>query len=260
MRRTVGLAGRLSTRRGRSAGVSSARSLCAAVAIALAGRAAASEPWPVDIGGTRIAGRVASFRELRDRGVVRQAYDYSCGAAAFATLLRHGFGEAIGEEEILRSVFSSASEKEQRLIQNKGLSLLDMRKLATERGYRAHAFRLGPDQLRKVRRPVIVFIHPSGYAHFTVLRGFRGDRAILADPSQGNWSVPLPRFLSMWLDETGRGVLFVAEKPDGRWPESSPLYVDSGGSPPPPPHLTSRRLLDSTRPPMQDLASLPRTP
>lgn len=238
-----------------------ARLVTAAAALALVSvDASAREAWPVDVGRTRVAGRVASFRELRDRGVVRQAYDYSCGAAAFATLLRHGFGEEIGEEEVLEWLFAHSSADEQRLIRNKGLSLLDMRKLAVERGYRAHAFRLGPDQLRRVRRPVIVFIRPSGYAHFAVLRGFRGDRALLADPSQGNWSVPLPRFLSMWLDETGRGVLFVAEKPDGRWPASSPLYVGSGGAPPPPPPLTPRRALDAARPSMQDPASLPRLP
>lgn len=199
------------------------------IAAALAA-AASREAWAaetsIDIGPTRVPGRVMSFRELRDRAVVRQQFDFSCGAAAFATLLRYGFGEAIDEETILRELFADKNAAEQRLIRNKGLSLLDMQKLAKERGYKAQGFRLAPDQLQKLRRPVLVFIQPLGYQHFAVLRGFRGDRAILADPSMGNWSLTLPRFLEMWLDASGRGVIFVIERRDG-WPAESPLYLDA---------------------------------
>lgn len=220
--------------------------LLLAVALAAAPAAAGAAPQSVDLGGTRVAGRVASFRERRDRAVVKQERDYSCGAAAFATLLRHGFGEAITEEEILRAVFADASEAEERLIKNKGLSLLDLQKLARQRGYRAQGFRLAADQLPKLSRPVIVFIRPLGYQHFAVLKGVRGDRAELADPSQGNWTLPLYRFLEMWADASGRGAIFVVERPDGAWRQDGPLRPRAGGLAASP--LTPGQLLDAARP------------
>ncbi len=217
-----------------------------AVALVTAATAAGAAPQSVDLGATRATGRVASFRELRDRAVVKQEYDYSCGAAAFATLLRHGFGEAITEEEILRGVFADASEAEERLIKNKGLSLLDMQKLARQRGYRAQGFRLAAGQLRKLGRPVIVFIRPLGYEHFAVLKGVRGDRAYLADPSQGNWTLAVHRFLDMWADEGGQGVIFVVERPDGTWAADGPLRPRPGWLAASP--LTARQLLEVSRP------------
>lgn len=190
-----------------------------------AGGLASAADVPVDIGPSRITAGVTSYRARRDASVVKQQRDYSCGAAAFATLLNFGFGDPIREDEILDSVFANADEKAQRIIENKGLSLLDLKTLAEARGYRAHAFRIRADQLRQISRPVIVFIRPHGYEHFAVLKGVRGDRVYLADPSQGNWRVPMFRFLDMWSGEDGRGVLFAVERPDGTWLDSMALVA-----------------------------------
>jgi len=199
----------------------------------------------VDLGSTRLPARVASFRELRDQGVVRQQHDYSCGAAALATLLLHGFADPVSEGDLLARVFASASAAEERVLRNKGLSLLDMQRLAQERGYRAQGYRLAIDQLGRIGRPVIVFVQPNGYQHFAVLRGIRDGKAFLADPSQGNQVLPLHRFVDMWADAGGRGVIFAAEPPDGRWPPRSPLFLEGAtGSARPP---TSRELLDLHR-------------
>lgn len=195
-----------------------------AAGLALAAPDAASTP-AAEVGSARAAGRVASFRALRDRAVEKQAYDFSCGAAAFATLLRHGLGEEVTEAEILRRLFRDASEAEERLIRNRGVSILDMQRLAQERGLRAQGFRLSLAQLARIRRPVIVFIRPLGYEHFAVLKGIRGGRALLADPSLGNTSLPLHRFREVWQDASGQGVVFVAERRDGTWPEASPLAL-----------------------------------
>ncbi len=205
---------------------------CLGLASALGARAA---PLPVEVGGARLGGQVASFRELRDRAVVKQAYDYSCGAAALATLLHHGLGQPATEEELLARVFRDASGAEERLLRNRGLSVLDMQKLARERGLKAQGFRLAADQLARIQRPVLVFIRPLGYEHFAVLKGIRGGRAYLADPSLGNASLPLDRFLEMWRDDSGQGIAFVAERADGTWPPRSPLYLDAGAWPAPAP-------------------------
>jgi len=219
--------------------------LAAGLAVALASTSAGAAVQAVDVGGTRVAGHVASFKELRDRAVVKQAHDYSCGAAAFATLLRYGLGVPITEEEILAEVFADAGEAEERLIKNKGLSLLDMQKAARRRGLRGQGFRLAPDQLPRLGRPVIVFIRPLGYEHFAVLKGVRGDRAYLADPSQGNWTLPLFRLVEMWAVEGGRGIIFVAERPGAAAPAGGPLEARGDGLPPP---LSTRQLLEVVRP------------
>lgn len=194
--------------------------------------------------------RVASLRELRDRGVVRQQRDYSCGAAALATLLTHGLGDPVDEETVLRAVIEPMSEEQLASLQKDGLSLRHLQLVADDRGFNARGFRLRADQLMKLQRPVIVFIRPGGYPHFAVLKGVRNGRAHVADPSLGNVRMPLTRFVEQWVDPAdpaGRGVIFAVERQDGSWPREYPLQIDAG--PPQPLEATSMlRLTDRTLP------------
>lgn len=166
------------------------------------------------------------MRELRDAGVVRQRFDYSCGAAALATLLTYGLSDPVDEQTLLTELLQMISAEDQTTVQRQGLSLLDLQHLAADHGHAAQGFRIPVAQLQKLRRPVIVFVQSRGYPHFTVLKGVRGDRAFLADPSLGNVRMPLYRFVDMWADPQGRGIVFAVEpKEDGAWPEASPLAV-----------------------------------
>jgi len=167
--------------------------------------------------------RVQSMRALRDAGVVRQKFDYSCGSAALATLLTYGLADPVDEDAILRVILDPLSSDELLALQKRGLSLLDLQKIAQGRGHKAQGFRIAADQLSKVSRPLIVFIRPNGYEHFAVFKGIRGDRVHLADPSLGNVRMPLYRFLDMWADASGQGVVFAVEREDGSWPVSSAL-------------------------------------
>jgi len=179
--------------------------------------------------------RVASMRELRDRGVVRQQLDYSCGAAALATLLTYGLDAPTDEESLLRAVFEPLSPEQLVDLQKNGLSLRHLQVLAEQRGFKAQGFRLGADQLAKLRRPVIVFIRPGGYPHFAVLKGVRDGRAYLADPSLGNVRMPLTRFVEQWADASDpseRGVIFAVERTDGQWPARYALQSQDGLAPP----------------------------
>ena len=188
--------------------------------------AQATEPDQPDIR------RVQSMRALRDAGVVKQKFDYSCGSAALATLLTYGLGDPTDEDAILRMILSPLSGDELRALQQRGLSLLDMQKVAQARGHKAQGFRLPADQLSKISRPLIVHIRPHGYEHFAVFKGLRGDRVYLADPSLGNIRMPLYRFLDMWADSSGRGVVFAVERRDGSWPAGSALAVAAREGPP----------------------------
>ncbi|MCH7931524.1 MAG: C39 family peptidase [Proteobacteria bacterium] len=164
--------------------------------------------------GVRIQVPLRSWKALRDENLVVQRFDYSCGSAALATLMRYGYGHEVGERDILNAVFETLSGDEAALRKDEGLSLLDLQRVAEARGFRAQGFKLLPENLPKLKGPVIVFISPRGYDHFAVLRGVRGSRVYLADPSRGNLRLPAYRFLDDWLGDDGKGIIFVIE-PEG---------------------------------------------
>jgi predicted double-glycine peptidase len=149
--------------------------------------------------------------DLRDENVVKQRFDFSCGAAALATMLRYGFNDNITEQQILIDLFTQLSDDERTVAERTGFSLLDLQRVAQRRGYAAEGFRLEPGQLAMLSGPVMVFIEPRGYKHFAVLRGVRGDRVYLADPSRGNIRQPLYTFLDDWVQNGGTGIIFVVE-------------------------------------------------
>ena len=167
------------------------------------------------------------MKDLRDQGVVKQRFDFSCGAAALATLMRHGFGQDVTEAQILVGLFDLPTEAEKTERERTGFSLLDLQRVAQARGYIADGFRIEPEQLSKLGGPVIVFIEPRGYKHFAVLRGIRGDRVYLADPSRGNIRLPLYSFLDSWVQADGKGIIFVAEPKGGQPSGASPLSLTS---------------------------------
>ena len=214
-------------------------------ACAAAGRGSGGCPdaqVTVNSGAARMELRVTSLRAQRDAGVVKQRYDYSCGSAALATLLTYGLNDPVDENALLRAILEPLSPEELIALQKKGLSLFELQKLAQERGHKAQGFRLHQSQLARLSRPVIVFIKPQGYEHFAVLKGLRGDRAYLADPSLGNVRMPLYRFLDMWADESGRGVVFAVERADGAWPGQYALQL-AGAAGPPLEALSAERLM-----------------
>ena len=87
--------------------------------------------------GTRIDVPLKSMKDLRDKDLVKQRLDYSCGAAALATILRYGFGDEVTERDILKELFDLLSEDEEGLRRKEGFSLLDLQHVAQARGYKA---------------------------------------------------------------------------------------------------------------------------
>ncbi len=166
--------------------------------------------------GVRIEAPSRSMKDLRDQDVVKQRFDFSCGAAALATLLKFGFAEQVTETQILIGLFDLPSETEKAERRRTGFSLLDLQRVAQARGYNAQGFRLEPDQLPLLGGPVLVFIEPRGYKHFAVLRGVRGDRVYLADPSRGQVRMPAATFQKSWMQPDGKGIIFVVEPKSGQ--------------------------------------------
>jgi uncharacterized protein len=182
-------------------------------------------------GGLRVDRPAVSVKDLRDRHVVKQRLDFSCGAAALATLMRFGFGANISERLILDDLYKLLSEEEKSAVRETGFSLLHLQRVAQARGYNAEGFRLAPDDLSMLAGPVIVFIEPRGYQHFAVLRGVDGDRVYLADPARGNIRVPRYAFLRDWLQDDEKGIIFVVEPQNGLPNTRTPLALEQQDRP-----------------------------
>jgi hypothetical protein len=149
-----------------------------------------------------------SLKHLRDRYVVKQALDYSCGAAALATLLIYYYGDLTSEAEILASLKERLTPEELAVKAERGFSLLDLKKVAQDRGFRAAGFRLTPQQLTRLVAPVIVYVEPNGYKHFAVLRAVRNGMVYLADPARGNLRMRIDQFAGPG-NEWQEGIIFV---------------------------------------------------
>jgi predicted double-glycine peptidase len=201
--------------------------------------------WAVNIavgGGVRVERPVRTMKDLRDVNVIKQEYDYSCGAAALATLMRYGLNDNITERQVLEQLFRLLSRDELQSTLMQGFSLLHLQRVAQARGYRAEGFRLEPQFLSGLSGPVIVYIQPRGYKHFAVLRGIKDDRVFLADPSLGNIRMPIYQFLESWRDNTGTGIIFVVEQTTGVPYGKTPLTLSIPGLAQPE-IMTARELL-----------------
>jgi uncharacterized protein len=161
-----------------------------------------------------------SLKDTRDRYVVKQQFDYSCGASALATLLTYYFGDGTSEQDVLKILMDELTKDERRLKTWRGFSLLDLKHTAEAKGYRAAGFKLTIEQLMQLAAPVIVFVRPLGYAHFAVLRGIDRGRVFLADPARGNLRMSIARFLGEW-----EGIVFVLGKAGEEHIKTYPLAL-----------------------------------
>jgi predicted double-glycine peptidase len=195
---------------------------CAVLLFACTGGIGVAEEWPLDpAGGIVVAKKRHTLKELRDRYVVKQELDYSCGAAVLATLMRYYYGDDTSEREILELLnvrLRTLPRADLLRKQRSGFSLLDLKIVAEQKGYKAAGFELSLDQIGKLVAPVVVYVRPLGYDHFAILRGVAGDRVLLADPARGNLSMNTSRF----AEEYG-GVIFALGRKGEEAIESHPL-------------------------------------
>jgi predicted double-glycine peptidase len=135
---------------------------------------------------------------LRRQNVVMQQFDYSCGAAALATLMRFYFQDAVTEADVLKQILSRMNPEELADREKAGLSLLDLKQCAERMGYQAVGVKLKFAHLPKLQGPILIHLARDDYKHFAVFRGVFGDRIYLADPSRGNVRQPVWRFAEDW--------------------------------------------------------------
>lgn len=131
---------------------------------------------------------VTDWKTIRDARVVKQDRDYSCSAAAVATLLNEFYGQSVTEEALLKAM-------------DKGdlrASLDDMQRALPQFGFRAAGYAATYEQLTKLKMPVMVYLKHRKDDHFSILRGINENTVWLADPSLGNRTYSREQFLEMW--------------------------------------------------------------
>ncbi|MBW2597007.1 MAG: PD40 domain-containing protein [Deltaproteobacteria bacterium] len=141
---------------------------------------------------------VRPLSEFKNDHLVKQAYDYSCGSAALATILNHYLSEKFDEKQIIHGLLRYGDRK--MIEERRAFSLLDMKKFVNVLGYRGAGYRAEIDDLRTLGMPCIVPIKIMGYHHFVVFRGIYKGHVFVADPAQGNVSFVLSRFKKVWYE------------------------------------------------------------
>lgn len=155
----------------------------------------------------RFAAPVTSWNEIKNRHVVMQQRDYSCGAAALATILRFYWGHHVDEATVLDVVESLLSPDQLRDREDAGLSMADLQDAAIEMGFRGTTGTLEYEKLADSKVPLIVVVDLGGTNHFVVFRGVVAGCVFLADPIRGNLRITDEAFRRTWQ---GNAVLVVA--------------------------------------------------
>lgn len=138
---------------------------------------------------------VESMRDARYRYIVRQQTDYSCGAAALATILRYGYHMHVDENLVIQGLLGVSDPKE---VSRRGFSLLDIKHYVERLGFRGRGYRVTLARLKTLRVPTIVLMNVKGFSHFVVLKQVRNDTVEIADPMLGNRQLPIKQFLAEW--------------------------------------------------------------
>lgn len=176
-------------------------------------------------GGSVVNKKVVSMREARYTDLVQQQTDFSCGAAAVATILNHAYGKSLTEHDVIQGMLQVADRA---LVEQQGFSLLDIKRYVESIGMRGRGYEIRSDTLDKLKIPTIVLLDVKGYKHFVVLKKTDGARIYVGDPALGNRVMGRDEFLANW-----NGIVFAL---------IGPGFINDTVLINPPPPLTARGL------------------
>jgi predicted double-glycine peptidase len=139
--------------------------------------------------------RMKSMRDMRYNNMVRQERDFTCGAAALATILQYVFGRTVSEQEVIRNMLENTDIK---IAQERGFSLLDMKNYLERVGLRGRGYKIDTNSLITLKIPVIALQTTRGYAHFVVVKRVSGGIVYIADPALGHRQMTVEEFVAAW--------------------------------------------------------------
>jgi hypothetical protein len=180
-----------------------------------------SQTAPIRDREHRFGLKVPNYVAIRQRNIVMQQRDFSCGAACLATICRYYWGDDVTEDMVLEALdhLLTAKEADDRI--KNGLAMSDLRRAAVKLGYQSVVGTTTFAKLGEMKVPAIVGIQPQGHKHFVVLRGTFGDYVYLADPIRGNIRMPNWEFIEQWQ----KNAILVVAKPGEKVKQFSPLSL-----------------------------------
>lgn len=136
------------------------------------------------------------------RGIVHQAYDYSCGSAALTTLLNGytNLNTTLTEQQVMEGLMKFGETD--KIVERRSFSLLDMKRFVSAIGFESGGYRGEFSDLVKQGQPAIVPISYAGFKHFVVFKAYKNGRVYVADPALGNISFDEVRFKEIWENNT----------------------------------------------------------
>lgn len=135
-----------------------------------------------------------SFREIKFSTTIRQQFDFSCGAAALATVLTYYWGEPTSEIVVMNVLRSRYPDQEWKALQERGFSFDDLIWAAAVFGYDGQGAEVPAAELSKIDGPVIVQLDKGKFQHFSVVRVVKVGHAFLSDPVVGAVTLSLGEF------------------------------------------------------------------
>lgn len=148
-----------------------------------------------------ITKKMKSMQELRYADLIRQQTDFSCGAAALATILHYGYQQDVTENDVLAGMIAISDSE---VVKKKGFSLLDMKRYVSSIGMRGRGYRVGMKGVGHLKVPTIILLDMNGYEHFVVLKKVDGNKVYLADPALGNRVITLEELDRIWKKSDSR--------------------------------------------------------
>jgi len=156
----------------------------------------------------------ATYRDQKYAGVIAQTTDYSCGAAALASLLTFFFGIPVDEHEVLALVEEQIVGRGDVPSSESGLSALDLRDAAYTAGLLTAGYRMNTQQLKDyfARSGLPVIAHVTRpRQHYIVVVGVADEHVMIADPGWGAYVSTMKRF----TEERGPSGVFIVAMPTG---------------------------------------------
>ncbi|MVV52427.1 peptidase C39 [Pseudomonas sp. PB120] len=192
---------------------------------------AAQMPLSVLPGGGLVYKPIQSVRERKFSDLVQQKTDFSCGAAALATILRQAYWLDVNEEQIIEGMLQHS---DQDLVRTQGFSMLDMKRYVESIGMRARGYRVATETLSDIKIPVVVLMDIRGYKHFVVMQKVWKGWVYIGDPVLGHKRYKVEDFVKGW-----NGIIFAVI---GQGYDKSNALID------PPLPLTAKNRVDNFKP------------
>ena len=145
--------------------------------------------------GTMINKNIVSMREQHFINMVPQQTDFSCGAAALATIMNYAYNFNLTEADVIEGMLKVSDPQ---LVQSKGFSLLDIKNYVETLGLRGRGYSVNPEILDRIKIPTIALLDIRGYKHFVVLKTATQDKVYIADPALGNRVMDRQDFIDGW--------------------------------------------------------------